>query len=523
MDSRGGGYQFAQLNPALIGFFEVNSGIGSAFDGSGVLGGVVSIGFERAKDNQLNLRLNASLGSFGFQEYGVGTYFQDTQWSISSKLTTVREDDRFEGSEYENHGGFLKLSYAPSDDDFLGMAVWYGDTERTLFPDDSGGPLYAELREYDRFVSKDFGLSVRHIRKISEGLSWHSMAGFYHLESDASSSGVSPGLRNPFGVPENAFDDQFRRVQMESYFKRDPDESINWVVGLQVKLEDADSEGSVLFPFGAIPADYEQSKSLYSAFGEFSWAIAGNQMINVGLRLDKYDYLDAELSPSAEYSFGLNDGFAKFFFRYDRGFKAPSFFALNNPLVGNERLSPEFADSFELGIKSDLADSAFRYQLSYFRAEYKDLIDLSEVEQRLVNLDSVKTSGLEMSFYWGLSSDLEVSLNSTFLEFDLQESDEILRFRPSHAVNLRADWKVASSMKLRLSYSYISERWDSSIPTGNVKLGSFHALNATLAVDLMDALRVEFGGYNLLNIEKETSIGYESRGINYRLGLQYEF
>lgn len=97
---------------------------------------------------------------------------------------------------------------------------------------------------------------------------------------------------------------------------------------------------------------------------------------------------------------------------------------------------PEFADSFEIGVKTTLADGRVRFNATYFRVKYEDFQRSTVVsvpgtafqETRTFNAAEVDSQGLELEFTALLATNLTLNANIGWLdsEYDSFELDRNL-------------------------------------------------------------------------------------------------
>lgn len=518
-DSRGEGFQLNQLGWNLYGTIDLIKGSHSAVQGSGSMSGLLSIRFPDASIREGSILFNGTIGSFGYYQYGLG--FNGKYESTGIRLQTSRtvEDDRFEGSEFENTSGFLKLTQRIAGNSLLNVSAWSGKTKRTHFPDDSGGPLYAAITQIDSLESEDYGLSLQYRQGFKQQAEWVLVGGYYHNDSLSDSPGVAPGLRNPFGVPANVFSNIFERWQLDSYLRGSLCDQFDAVIGFSSKQENGGSESSIILPFAVIPGNYEQSRTFLSVFTEGNWKVTRNQHILMAQRMDKADGFDLEWSPSIKYIKQSDDASSIFHIAYNHGFKVPSLFALNHSMVGNPDLKPESVDTFETGFSKFLLNQKLRMGIRGFLQDYKNLVDMSEVTQTLVNLSSVSIVGVELELEWKINDAIQLTFQGTHLDLDLEDEGEILRYRPEWTFGVGVSGTLGESNRFFANYSYVHERWDSSIPTGNVLLEAYSRLNIRMEHQFTEQVTIALGGYNLLNQKDETAIGYIDPGSSFRISI----
>ncbi len=145
---------------------------------------------------------------------------------------------------------------------------------------------------------------------------------------------------------------------------------------------------------------------------------------------DRQSWQEPTYRLTASYTFN-DDVFG--YFTYSRGFKSGGYndqagsggFA-NFPLSSYE---PEFADSFEVGIKSDLLDDRVRLNATIFTVNYEDFQRSTVVsvpgtafqETRTFNAADVDATGLELELWAALTDNLTLRANLGTLDTEYNE------------------------------------------------------------------------------------------------------
>src|SRR5690606_41621193 len=96
----------------------------------------------------------------------------------------------------------------------LRAACGSSDSEAGGFPDDSGGPRYAVIRELDERDARasQFSLQARYRPSVgSIDAQWVR----YSRDGSEDSPGVAPGLRDPAGLPALAAHTDYRRDELD--------------------------------------------------------------------------------------------------------------------------------------------------------------------------------------------------------------------------------------------------------------------------------------------------------------------
>jgi len=518
-DSRGGGYNFAILSGLPVSQASINKGALSAISGSGSLAGILSLEMGSAFDESY---IAMQKGAFGYLRYNAVASWGTEIFGIEAGSNKTEETVRYRGHDYENKGGFLNLRYQPVKSGELLFSAWTGDTFQERLPDDSGGLLYAGSFTSETVDSENTGISLRYGQNLAQDWRVHALLGHYSTDVDTDSPGVAGGLRNPFGIPANRFKDEFARNTLEISTRYSGMDFFDIAVGFSAQTEDAKSDSVVdIMPGFSLPSSYDIARDLTSFFAEASYEWREGHFIELSERLDKISNLDSELSSGMKYGIRSDMINGVVYLGYSEAFKAPSIFALNNGLVGNPNLKPESGDTVEFGFNGASSDMTLSWKAAVFSQQYRNLIDMSEVTQTLINLSSVEIRGVEASVSWKVSKHFGIVTSATLLDLDLGTADEVLRFRPEQMFDLALVWASDSGSQSRLRYGYTGKRWDSSIPTGNVHLKADQELSFSWIGNIHPNVQLTIDVRNLLNQDDEILIGYEKSETSFSVGIKW--
>jgi vitamin B12 transporter len=204
------------------------------------------------------------------------------------------------------------------------------------------------------------------------------------------------------------------------------------------------------------------------------------------------------------------------------GHKPPSFFALGHPVVGNPDLKPETSRTMELsiGTPADEARGArIGYRAAVFRSRYADLVDFDPgPPPRLVNRSEVRIDGLEVNGTSRLTERLDLRAGLTLLDIRTPPQAPPLRNRPRMRAAIAANYAVAEGLRVSMAGSWIGQTYDSSVPTGSVRLSRYLLLDAAIAYDL-PRMRVTLAVGNLLDRQYQQFVGFPGPGRRVRVEL----
>src|SRR5690606_31346597 len=87
---------------------------------------------------------------------------------------------------------------------------------------------------------------------------------------------------------------------------------------------------------------------------------------------------------------------------------------------------------------------------------------------RMINLAEVISEGATTELDWRLNEQFSLGGSASWLDLEVVDSDELLRNRPKWRLRSRVTYRPIEQLSLSLIGTYVSERAESSIPTGNV-------------------------------------------------------
>lgn len=508
-NSRGGGFDFNQLDPAMIERVEVYRGGLSAIYGGEAISGVIqfitrsdapsslSVAFGNEHQRQLNVNLPVKINQ-----------------SLSGLLVAGNTNlERSAESAYENSQVMGKLihSSAQATSSLLLSSSWQ---DLKSFPEDSGGEL-STLGLTEKNDSRQDIAVLRTELLTAKEIVWNGSLSYTRYHNDTSSPGIAAGELE--GIPSSEIESDFKQYIMEAYATMPLPGEAKALLGGSFRSSKGSNEGFLDFGV-AIPAGFSQSQDIWSMFVETTvpWY---RFKFDLGLRYDSPNSFDAETSARLAGSYSVNNN-TEVYASYSEGYKLPSFFALSHPLVGNPDLKPERSTTSSVGLELQLNDSD-RINLAYFYNEFKDLVDFDPEAFVSINRNSVVSKGVELNTYFQFNRYLGAALDATYLSTNIQGSNENLRRRPewSGGGHIQA---TLDQTEVRLSIRSRGSSYDSSILTGPVKLSGYTSLDLAINHRIRTDLTLTFSGENLLNEDVEEAVGFQDTGALWRVGFRYQ-
>jgi iron complex outermembrane recepter protein len=227
-----------------------------------------------------------------------------------------------------------------------------------------------------------------------------------------------------------------------------------------------------------------------------------------------------EFSPRVALQYSLSDE-AMMFGSFSSGFKSGGFFARTQYIAGLEAYDPEYVDTWELGLKSELWDNRIRLNATAFYSDYtdkqEDIIQTDPtgaVGTVVLNASDVEIYGVELEFTAALTENLTMFANYGYIHSEYSEFDEdlngdgtvtdnsglILRNTPENTFGAGANWVQPLSFgDVAVNYNYFWRDEYQTIfqndPLGVVEAAGFH--NASIDLNFLEHYRVSVFGRNL--------------------------
>ena len=372
-----GGASLQHLNLEQIERVEVLRGARSAVYGSDAIGGVIQIFTRRSAGEGLQGRVRLAAGNKGVWERSAGVSGGDenTRFNLSASLDEMTGFDRTHNSyssdadhdAYRNKAISFSLSHVFNEQFSAGVNVLdqRGKTEY----DNPFGRF--DMNTFTSFAAQPYdeyavsSTSVFAELQANEQLTSRLELG--HSEDKASSYDKLFAGRDDF--------DTYR-------------DSVAWLNTFSLNTQHTVLAG-VDYTKDKLHSteDYEKdSRWNQAVFIQHSYKgeVFGTQL---GLRHDKNQQFGSENTWNAALSLPVGQS-NEFVLSYAEGFRAPTFNDLYYPMYGNPNLKAEKSKSYELQLRSQLADT-MRLETSIYQTKIRDQIqyqannDLRNVEARI--------------------------------------------------------------------------------------------------------------------------------------------
>jgi vitamin B12 transporter len=510
----GGSFDFSTLSVDNVERVEIVRGPMSSRFGSEAMAGVIHILSRRGTDPGWEAELGA--GSFHARDVRLSGRGNRGAFAAGASASWVQMDEQVEGDPYRLATVALTAD-ARGRLGELRLTSRLHDVDSDAFPDNGGGPRFSILREPRRTRARELVLGVEARRTIRERWSLSATVDAYRREADVRTPPIldsdPPG---PFALPavdqESTLDR--RRLSLTSAWEIANGLSI--VVSSELRHEDGESDAMIA---GELPADFAIERTTRSAAGEIAYR-TNRLSIDLGVRIDDPDDFDGQASPRAALAWRPPWNGSRVVASWGEGFKLPSFFALGEPNVGNPDLEPERSRGFDIGWTQEIPPADLAISLTAFRQRYRDLIDFSPDEFRLVNRRLARTRGLEAETGWRPHRHFDLSVFARWLDAELVGTDETLRDRPRWRGGATAQWSDGVT-QARLEIVSVGERFDFQIPVPERDVAEGYAAASLALSRRFDRITAFARVDNLLDGDHEEFVGFPAPGRSVRLGIRY--
>jgi vitamin B12 transporter len=298
---------------------------------------------------------------------------------------------------------------------------------------------------------------------------------------------------------------------------------VSLAYGAEWQREEGTSDGSLDFGGGfVLPTSFELTRTSWAPFAEVRLDSSFGLSTQAGVRVDKPDGESSVTSPRVRVAYEMADSGLTVAGAWGKAYKLPSLYALGHPLVGNPDLVPERGESHELELSQELLDGAARWSATWFDGEFRNAIDFdSGPPPMLVNRNRVDSQGVELAGRLGVGEQWMLDASVTNVKSRIASTGGELRNRPEWRAGFGAHWTPNVTVSFSASATYVGSSFDSSIPTGDVRLPAYTVIDASAVWKLTPHLETYLAIDNLTDEQYEQFVGFEVRGISPRLGLKF--
>ena len=250
--------------------------------------------------------------------------------------------------------------------------------------------------------------------------------------------------------------------------------------------------------------------------------------INAGARFNTHSEYGNQVVYNFNPSFSFEKLPLKILASYSTAFITPSLYQLYGP-YGNLALTPEENATAEFGFESQILNKKLTINaVGFYREEentfgfYYNPTTFESYYNNVIGTYNAK--GIETSVRYAISPKFNIGGNYTFTQVE----EQLNRLIPKHKANVDLSYKFKRGT-FGINYQYVDQRndayYDSNIwATQSITLPAYQIVNSTISYELMPNRLQVFGAVtNILNEDFQEVIGYNTRGRNFKLGLNFLF
>jgi vitamin B12 transporter len=522
-NTRGGSFDFSTLSLDSIGRIEIVRGPESAIYGSDAVGGVINIITRKGSDQPL-VEGEASGGQFAYWRTAAAVRGPVGPATASLGVSHTDNGTPVQGSMFQGTNINGSLGGPLFDGATFEVTGRYGINHAESFPDSSGGPQLAVIRDVDRRNIDEAVVGAHFDQQIASAWSQRLQYGLYDRASSVVSPGVAPSRQDPAGIPRNADNVHFRRQEVTWTHTVTLDPAARLALGANFADEQGVDDGSLRFGKFLLPTHFALDRRVWAGFAEAKYNPVAALELSAGGRYDMPTRAAGHFSPKLAAAYTIEATGSTLRVSWGRGFKLPSFFALGNPIVGDPNLKAETSTSIEGGISQKLSMIPGTLKLTWFDTTYSNLIDFNPGPvPKLVNLSQVHTRGGEASLALQIRENLELS---PYLSYTLTRNEQTgasLRDVPRWLAGGNLLWRPTETISLNLGVFRVGPYIDNAIPTGDVRLAGHQRLDLTATWEVRPDVKLYVAVENLFDQHYQEAVGFPAPGFFARSGVLVKF
>ena len=494
----GGGFDFGVFDVTDIERVEVLKGPQSTLWGSDAIGGVINV-ISRKPEAGFNADVNAGLGSFGAQQYGVSVDGSnstgDFRLSYNDQSTDgISKADEADGNSeddgYENQT--LSLKGALNLPGNARLEFNYRDTETTT--------------EFDSFgvaTGIEDGSEVSDVEFSSAQLSLKFPLFDDRLQNRATYADTQIDRANiSAGVPSFSAEGSREVFQYQGTY------AFNELHQLSVGFEDEETgNGTETFSNTGIFALYQLRPS-------------DDLTVSLGLRDDDHDEYGSKTVARVSAAWSLTD-MVNLRASWGEGFKAPTIFQTTffccGAVSANPDLKAEDSEAYDLGVDWQFANGNAALSLTAFSQDTENQISFSFAVGGYENIAEVESRGIELALDYRFTEVLTATANFTRMNSEDGNGTQLIRL-PELTADVAVNWQILPAVTTSLVAIHNSDEEDSR---GTVDSWTRFDLSAVFRPS--DNISISARMENLSDKDYQQIFGYGTPGRSGYVGVTYSF
>jgi vitamin B12 transporter len=506
-NSRGGSFNLRDLSFENIDGINFISGTNAQNLGSGAMSGFLNLNLGNAyfeDDQTINFSKSFDSNSFAYENKK-----NFNQFSAKNKISYYEKENTETGENLKNVNLINKL-YFDNKEILIGGFF----TNAFFFPDDSGGNLFSVNKALQDEKTENLFLSLKTNKIISNKIKNFAQYDLLYSKDDINKPLVPAGVRS--ADPKTISNTIYKNSRLKNYYNIEINNKFEVDTGIEFNIEKAIDESDYK---GSGYTSYEDDRKSFSIYNSLNYNLNHNTLFNFTGRSNKSESYKNKNIYLASINY-INE-IGVFNLSQSTGFKTPSFYALNNGLVGDTSLVPETNLSRSLSFKKEITESnVFNFLIN--RTEFKNLINYSSSKYKMVNEDIVVNDQYTASIENKVSDKITIKNSINFLKSNIKDSSDQLRKRP--------EYKFLSSVvynnkndSFYLTLKSVGKSFDSSIPTGNDHLDSYEVFDTFYKKKINKNNYFKLSIENIFDKKYQKSIGFNNHDRNLNISYLTNF
>ena len=525
-------YDLRLLSLNQIESIEVLKGASSTLYGSGAGTGVINIILKKASENTVSGVYEVSLGTNStsknstsslndknqnisingtLDKFKYNAFFNITGTSgFSSAKSTLTIP--FEEDTYSSNNGFLKLGYEFNTQFRIETFLNFDAFDYTF---DAGAFNDSEINLGNQ---EQFRIGIRPQLKYKKGEVF--------LNASINSLDRSFESFNSFSGGTNVFVYKGTSVNLDLVNKYEFTKNFQLITGINYQKHENES----ISDFGNIDPDLANF-NVVDPYVSAVYITDFGLSINAGGRLNIHSNYGNNFVYDTNLAFGIvkkEEINLKLISSYSTAFIAPSLYQLFSD-YGSTNLAPETNRTFEFGFESKLGQQWGLSAVYYNRVEENKVIFLNLPTPPYgiyANaLETIDVSGIEADVTFTISRELTTTVGYAFVD---KTSD--IDYIPKNKLTASFVANPIKNLAISTMFKNVGERslFDAFGSFGeagkDVILPSYSVLDMNVNYKVLEGKVLLFGSItNLLNEDYEETIGFNTRGRNFKMGIRIQF
>jgi vitamin B12 transporter len=525
-------YDLRLLSLNQIESIEVLKGASSTLYGSGAGTGVINIILKKASENTVSGVYEVSLGTNStsknstsslndknqnisingtLDKFKYNAFFNITGTSgFSSAKSTLTIP--FEEDTYSSNNGFLKLGYEFNTQFRIETFLNFDTFDYTF---DAGAFNDSDINLGNQ---EQFRIGIRPQLKYKKGEVF--------LNASINSLDRSFESFNSFSGGTNVFVYKGTSVNLDLVNKYEFTKNFQLITGINYQKHENES----ISDFGNIDPDLANF-NVVDPYVSAVYITDFGLSINAGGRLNIHSNYGNNFVYDTNLAFGIvkkEEINLKLISSYSTAFIAPSLYQLFSD-YGSTNLAPETNRTFEFGFESKLGQQWGLSAVYYNRVEENKVIFLNLPTPPYgiyANaLETIDVSGIEADVTFTISKELTTTVGYAFVD---KTSD--IDYIPKNKLTASFVANPIKNLAISTMFKNVGERslFDAFGSFGeagkDVILPSYSLLDMNVNYKVLEGKVLLFGSItNLLNEDYEETIGFNTRGRNFKMGIRIQF